>query len=52
MQINCNPNDLLYTVGSPFYVIFILITTFGSKHVRNKQLSKYSIAQTTVGRTL
>ena len=35
LQINCNPNDLLYTVGSLCGVILILITTFGSKHVRN-----------------
>ena len=33
MQIHCNPIDLLYIVGSPCYVIFILINTFGSKHV-------------------
>ena len=27
MQIKWNPNDLLYTVGNPWGVIFILITT-------------------------
>ena len=35
MRINCNPNDVLFTVGSPCDVIFILNTTLGSKHDRS-----------------
>ena len=33
MRKHCNSIDLLFTVGSPCDVIFIIITIFGCKHV-------------------
>ena len=50
MQINCNPNYLLYAVFSPCNVIFFLIYILKHTCYKHKRLSKYSIAQTTVGR--